>query len=63
MSLYIECTECEGTGVNLLSNCCGAIFDEDIRICSDCKEHLGDNDCPECNGQGKILKHQEHNEY
>jgi RecJ-like exonuclease len=57
MSLYRECTECEGTGYSLLSNCCGAFFDTDIRICSECKEHIGDNDCTECNGQGKILKH------
>ena len=62
MSLYKECTECEGTGVNLLSNCCGALYDNDYMICSECLEQLGDNDCPECNGQGKILKHREHDE-
>ena len=27
-----------------VSNCCGAPVDTDLMICSDCKEHLGDED-------------------
>lgn len=63
MSLYRNCTDCEGTGYSLLSNCCGAEFDSDYMMCSDCLEHLGDNECTECNGQGVILIHTEHDEY
>lgn len=57
MSLYKECSNCEGTGVAILSNCCNALFDKDYMLCSECLENIGDNDCLECNGQGKILKH------
>ena len=28
----------------MISQCCGAPVDEDVMICSDCKEHLGDED-------------------
>jgi len=63
MNLYRECEDCEGTGYALTSNCCDAPFDTDFMICSECKEHLGDNECRNCKGETKILNHLEHDEY
>ena len=58
MSLYKDCEDCLGSGIAITSNCCDAGYDLDIMICKECKEHLGDNECPSCNGQGIILKHE-----
>ena len=63
MSLYTKCPDCQGTGEAETSNCCDAKFDSDIRICSECLDHVGDNECYTCDGTGKILKHVEHDEY
>ncbi len=51
-----DCTDCEGSGKYELSQCCGASYDSDIMICSDCKEHIGEDDlkCETCNGSGKV---------
>lgn len=51
-----DCPVCEGTGKSDLTNCCGVGYDSDYMICSDCHEHLGDEDveCMDCNGTGKI---------
>lgn len=56
-SLYTKCTDCDGTGIALTSVCCDAKFDNDIRICEECFEHLGDNECTSCEGTGRELKH------
>ena len=55
-----ECTQCEGTGELLESPCCGARYSKDYMICSDCKEHIGEEDieCEECNGTGTLNKQQ-----
>lgn len=47
-----ECTTCEGTGKTNVSDCCGAMMDSDILICSDCKEHADCEDCEDCKGTG-----------
>lgn len=51
-----ECPMCEGTGKSDLTACCGASYDSDYMICTDCHEHLGDEDtdCMDCNGKGII---------
>jgi hypothetical protein len=54
---FITCECCEGTGIAITSNCCDATYNSDIMICEHCYEHLGDNKCDECNGEGKILNH------
>lgn len=50
---YVTCYECNGKN-KPLSNCCGAPIDEDILICSECKEHADIADCEVCNGTGEI---------
>lgn len=51
-----DCTDCDGSGKLNDSPCCGASYDSDIMICSDCKEHIGEDDlkCETCNGKGKL---------
>ena len=51
-----ECKQCEGTGKVQESPCCGAGYDDDIMICYDCNEHIGEDDleCEECKGKGTI---------
>ena len=49
-----ECPHCEGTGKEILSECCGAIIIDDK--CSDCKNECStiSEDCEECNGEGVV---------
>ena len=56
-SAPIDCTDCDGSGKLNDSPCCGASYDSDIMICSDCKEHIGEDDlkCETCNGTGKLI--------
>ena len=49
-----DCPECDGTGKLQQSNCCGAQVDEDILICSSCKEHCDLDKCENCDGTGVI---------
>lgn len=52
-----ECQECEGIGkISGQSNCCGAECDDDILLCSECKEHCNLDTCEECDGTGLISK-------
>lgn len=46
----------------ILSKCCNAKVDTDIMVCSDCRDHLGDEDiydedelCETCGGEGEIV--------
>lgn len=58
MRVKKECPTCQGSGESDLSNCCGAKFDSDIMICSDCLEHISEDDleCDECFGNGFIME-------
>jgi DnaJ-class molecular chaperone len=52
----IECPDCEGEGHSEGSYCCDAYFDEDIKICSSCKDHTDYAECEKCKGTGTIMK-------
>lgn len=52
-----QCESCQGSGIAETTNCCGASYDKDYMICTDCKEHLGDQECMDCDGIGKISVH------
>lgn len=49
-----ECETCRGKGEVMLSCCTGDVVDEDFAICPTCYEHLGLEDCPDCEGTGVI---------
>lgn len=57
MQKLIECPCCDGTGVSETTNCCDAPYDKDIMLCTECYEHIGEQECDECNGKGTILNH------
>lgn len=48
----IKCKSCNGTGQAYVSCCTQEIVDSDIAMCPVCKEHLGEEDCPDCDGTG-----------
>lgn len=50
----MECRECNGTGKGYFSCCTGESVNEDIQRCPECKENLAEEDCPYCNGTGRI---------
>ena len=55
----IECELCEGKGEVMLSCCTGDRLkglDEDYGLCPVCKEHVGEDTCPECEGLGYIYE-------
>jgi hypothetical protein len=47
-----ECEACNGAGTGIFSCCTGDPVDSDFMICPVCKEHLGIEECSECNGTG-----------
>jgi hypothetical protein len=53
-SISDECPDCNGTGENELSDCCGS--DIKMGLCSDCKEHMEGSECESCDGLGYIIK-------
>lgn len=50
----VECEACRGTGACVYSCCTGEIVRDDISICPDCHEHLGEETCQSCNGEGYV---------
>ena len=49
-----ECDFCNGKKVLYISCCTQEPVDEDIAMCPECHEHLGEEDCPECDGTGEV---------
>lgn len=48
------CEACEGKGKAVYSCCTGEIVTDDIAICPECKEHLGEEQCESCSGTGFV---------
>lgn len=48
------CPDCDGKGEAYFSCCSGERVDADMPICPQCKEHLGEDECPTCNGTGLV---------
>ena len=49
-----ECPDCEGSKFRVYSCCTGEHVDNDYQLCPICMEHLCEEDCETCNGQGII---------
>lgn len=48
------CPTCNGSGEAVYSCCTGEPVDNDFMICPVCHEHLGEEQCQECKGTGRI---------
>jgi hypothetical protein len=51
-SILRECPECEGKGVGYFSCCTGESVNEEYAMCPECFEHLGLEQCLNCDGAG-----------
>jgi len=47
-----ECETCEGAGEATFSCCSGEVVHDDIKMCHECYEHLGESECHDCDGKG-----------
>lgn len=52
--MKIQCPTCLGKGEAYFSCCTGEVVEEEYPLCHKCKEHLGEETCPDCNGTGEI---------
>jgi DnaJ-class molecular chaperone len=59
----IECPTCYGAGEAAFSCCTGDVVTDDIMLCPCCHEHLGEEECPDCNGTGMVDEDQETTEH
>jgi len=55
----VDCDVCEGEGHGIFSCCTGELVDPDISRCPKCMEGLGESECIECRGTGKIQEDQD----
>jgi len=53
-ALLIECETCNGKGEAVFSCCSGEVVDDDMMMCPTCHEHLGEEECQDCEGTGKV---------
>lgn len=53
------CETCNGRKQVFISCCTQEIVDDDIAMCPTCHEHLGEEDCPDCDGTGKAIPNRE----
>ena len=49
-----KCESCNGKGWGVWSCCTGEPVNRDIMMCPQCKEHLGEEDCYDCDGTGYV---------
>lgn len=59
MEKKVDCPTCNGKGEAMFSCCSGEVVDSDLGLCPDCKEHLGDDTCEDCEGSGKVYASKE----
>lgn len=52
----IVCPECDGKKELVYSCCTGEPVDNDLMMCPQCMEHLGEEPCNTCSGAGWIDK-------
>jgi hypothetical protein len=55
----ITCPECNGKKERVYSCCTGEHVDDDAMMCPECHEHLGEEPCFTCNGEGVIEEEEE----
>lgn len=49
------CDTCNGAGVACFSCCTGDVIKDDYQMCPSCMEHLGEEECSTCEGEGQVL--------
>jgi hypothetical protein len=59
----VECPTCYGKGEATFSCCTGEVVNDDILMCPCCYEHLGEEECQDCDGTGFIDEEQETTEH
>lgn len=52
--MKVECPTCNGSGEAVFSCCTGEVVHDDIMVCPECREHLGEETCEDCGGTGEI---------
>ena len=50
----VQCETCNGKGEAVFSCCTGEVVNDDIMMCPSCYEHLGEEECPDCEGTGAV---------
>lgn len=51
---FKKCPTCYGSSQVVISCCSGDIIDDDLMMCPECHEHLGEETCPDCEGKGYV---------
>ena len=51
---FEKCEECEGSGMAVYSCCGDGVIIGDYPICPSCLEHLGEEECEACSGDGYL---------
>lgn len=54
------CETCNGKKEVAISCCSGDVINDDLLMCPECYEHLGLEDCPDCNGTGEVPANKEY---
>lgn len=54
-----ECETCNGHGEAVFSCCSGEVVRDDMMMCPTCHEHLGEEECPDCEGNGYVPEDKE----
>lgn len=50
----VICPECDGAKVRVYSCCTGEHIEDEMMLCPECHEHLGEEDCETCDGTGWV---------
>ena len=49
-----KCPTCRGKNQVMISCCTGQVIEDELGFCPDCKENMGLEECPDCQGIGKV---------
>ena len=54
--MKVECPTCIGKGEAMFSCCTGEAIFDDSDLCPTCYEHMGEEECIDCHGTGKVTQ-------
>ena len=49
-----KCPTCNGKKEVMISCCTGQVIEDELSFCPTCKENMRLEDCPDCQGIGKV---------